>query len=90
MNKKQSADISVGTRIFHTLVLPSSSARNVLFNVAERFSPGAPLHVALTLPSDSPQVTLVRASLMALANDTSEIVAAEASIEPGERCGGLE
>ncbi|KAK3709768.1 hypothetical protein RRG08_028802 [Elysia crispata] len=59
-------------------------ARNVLFNVAERFSPGAPLHVALTLPSDSPQVTLVRASLMALANDTSEIVAAEASIEPGD------
>ncbi|RUS90468.1 hypothetical protein EGW08_001736 [Elysia chlorotica] len=62
----------------------SSPAKSVLFNVAMRFSRGQPLHVALTLPEGRPQVTTVRAALIALTNGTVEIVAAETSIEPGD------
>ncbi|GFS15983.1 hypothetical protein ElyMa_003202200 [Elysia marginata] len=62
----------------------SAGAKHVLLNVPQKFMPGRPLHVALTLTRNSPQMTTVRVSLMSLTNATYEIVSNEANLEPGE------
>ncbi|GFN92417.1 alpha-2-macroglobulin [Plakobranchus ocellatus] len=55
-----------------------------LYRVSESFRPGWPLHVALTAPNSSDEKVSVRVSLLALTNVTSEILAADTTITPGE------